>query len=153
MTNFEYYKDEIQKCISNKIDFAVRNGKIENCIDIRCDDCIFDNILYRPCEIGRLKWLYEEHKETPKLTAREYSYLNFLKDGYMVYYRDKFGEDIRVYYDRPIERRGLADKFGKWHGKELKAIIDINMGLFSFVKADDKPYRIEEMLTWEHEEE
>lgn len=153
MTNFEYYKDEIKNYIADMAIFAISKGKLVDCDDIECGHCGINTLTYSPCEIGRIKWLYEEHKETPKLTAKEYAYLSFLEEGYIVRSKDTFGEDIRVYCNKPKLSRDFADGSAKWYGSELKALINANVGLFDFVKAGDEPYSIEEMLTWEHEEE
>lgn len=66
MTNFEYYKDEIKKYIDNMANFTVSKGKIIDCDDDRCGHCEINDSTYSPCEIGRIKWLYEEHKETQR---------------------------------------------------------------------------------------
>ena len=71
----------------------------------------------------------------------------------MVRWSDAFGEDIRVYCNKPELSRGFIDGSTKWYGSELKALINANAGLFDFIKIDDEPYSIEEMLTWEHEVE
>lgn len=153
MTNFEYYKDEIKNYIDDMANFTVIKGEIMDCGDVRCDHCEINDSTYSPCEIGRIKWLYEEHKETPRLTAKEYAYLSFLEEGYMVRSKGIFGEDIRVYFDKPNAGITFADRSISWYGNVLKALINANVGLFDFVKVDDEPYSIEEMLTWEHEEE
>lgn len=155
MTNFEYYKDEIKRIAEAGNTIAVRDGKILACPAVRCNDCKFKNTndSFIPCGSRMLLWLYEEHKETLKLTAKEYSYLSFLEEGYMVRWSDAFGEDIRVYCNKPELSRGFIDGSTKWYGSEVKALINANVGLFDFVKAGDEPYSIEEMLTWEHEEE
>ena len=155
MTNFEYYKDEIKRIAEVGNTIAVRDGKILACPAVRCNDCKFKNTndSFIPCGSRILLWLYEEHKETLKLTAKEYSYLSFLEKGYMVRSKGVFGEDIRVYCDKPNADITFADRSISWYGNELKALINANVGLFDFIKIDDEPYSIEEMLTWEHEEE
>ena len=155
MTNFEYYKDEIKRIAEAGNKIAVRDGKILACPAVRCNDCKFKNTndSFIPCGSRMLLWLYEEHKETLKLTAKEYSYLSFLEKGYMVRSKGVFGEDIRVYCDKPNADITFADRSISWYGNELKALINANVGLFDFIKIDDEPYSIEEMLTWEHEEE
>lgn len=153
MTNFEYYKDEIKKYIDDMANFTVSKGEIMDCDDVRCDHCEINDSTYSPCEIGRIKWLYEEHKETPRLTAKEYDYLSFLEEGYMVRSKGIFGEDIRVYFDKPNTGITFAEGSISWYGSKLKALINANVGLFDFIKIDDEPYSIEEMLTWEHEVE
>lgn len=152
MTNFECYKDEIKKIVDSDVSIAIRNGKIEKCTDGECDNCGFYNHP-KDCEATKIRWLYEEHKETRKLTAKEYAYLSFLKEGYMVRSKGMFGEDIRVYCNKPNPGLTFADGSISWYGSELKALINANIGLFDFIKLNDEPYSIEEMLTWEHEEE
>ncbi len=155
MTNFEYYKDEIKKIADAGNTIAFRDGKIVVCTAVRCSDCEFKytDKSYSSCENRMLLWLCREYKETPRLTAKEYGYLSFLEEGYMVRQRDAFGEDIRVYHNKPKSIRDFCDCLTKWYGSELKALINANVGLFDFVKVDDEPYDIEEMLTWEHEVE
>lgn len=155
MTNFEYYKDEIKKIAEAGNTIAVRDGKIVACFFVCCNDCKFKstNDSFSPCRSRMLLWLCEEHKETPRLTAKEYSYLSFLKKGYMVRSKGVFGEDIRVYCDKPNAGITFADRSISWYGNKLKALINADMRLFDFVKLDNEPYSIEEMLTWEHEEE
>lgn len=157
MTNFEYYKDEIQKIADTGRFVALHDGMIVACGSIHCDDCEFKDPLASmfssDCNKYMLQWFCKEHKETPKLTAKEYDYLSFLEEGYMVRWSDAFGEDIRVYCNKPKLGRDFVDGSTKWYGSELKALINANVGLFNFVKVDDEPYSIEEMLTWEHEEE
>lgn len=155
MTNFEYYKDEIKKIAEVGNTIAVRDGEMVACFFVRCSDCKFKstNDSFGPCRSRMLLWLCEEHKETPKLTAKEYAYLSFLEKGYMVRSKGVFGEDIRVYCDKPNADITFADRSISWYGNELKALINANVGLFDFIKIDDESYSIEEMLTWEHEVE
>ena len=155
MTNFEYYKDEIKKIADDSNTIVVRDGKILACPAVRCNDCKFKNTndSFILCRSRMLQWLCEEYKETPKLTAKEYAYISFLEKGYMVRSKGVFGEDIRVYCDKPNADITFADRSISWYGNELKALINANVRLFDFIKIDDEAYSIEEMLTWEHEEE
>lgn len=150
MTNFEYYKDEIKKYIDDMANFTVSKGEIIDCDDVRCGHCEINDSTYSPCEIGRIKWLYEEHKESQKLTVWEYNYLLLFKKGYMLRNIDEFRDDILIYRDKPVLSRGLTSE---WHASELKATIMNAYRVFNFIEAGDEPYSIEEMLTWEHEEE
>lgn len=152
MTNFEYYKDQLKCMADNNEMFAMRAGKITGCVNTRCKECDF-HVKGTFCRAASLQWLCKEHKVTPKLTAKEYDYLSFLEEGYMVRSKGIFGEDIRVYFDKPNAGMTFADRSISWYGNVLKALINANVGLFDFVKVDDEPYSIEEMLTWEHEEE
>lgn len=146
MTNFEYYKDEIKKYIDNMANFTVSKGEIIDCDDDRCGHCEINDSTYSPCEIGRIKWLYEEHKETPKLTAREYNILKVIGEGYLT--KDQDGKIfVNVSKPKKYSAAWISSK------KRMTAMF-WPKELFNFIKwEDDEPYSVEEMLTWEHEEE
>ena len=148
MTNFEYYKDEIKKIAEAGNTIAVRDGKILACPAVRCNDCKFKNTndSFIPCGSRVLLWLHEEHKETPKLTAREYNILKVIGEGYLT--KDQDGK-IFVNVSKP-EKYSAA-----WiSSKKRMTAMFWPKELFNFIKwEDDEPYSIEEMLTWEHEEE
>ena len=76
MTNFEKYKDEIQK--RGAFLFGVKDEKIYNCEDIPCGDCLFSND--SPCVNPKLVWLFKEYQEKPKLSAKAYHLLKSFPD-------------------------------------------------------------------------
>lgn len=61
MTNYEKYKDEIDKIWESEDDFGVtKDNKVKSCMEISpCRECIFDS----DCSIGSQKWLVSEYKD------------------------------------------------------------------------------------------
>lgn len=152
MTNFEYYKDEIKKIADDSNTIAVRDGEIVACATVRCNDCKFkstNDSFTGTCGSRMLLWLYEEHKEhkeTPKLTAREYNILKAIGRGYLT--KDQDGK-ICANVSKP-KKYGVV-----WiNSKNRVTTMFWPKELFNFIKwEDNEQYSIEEMLTWEHEEE
>lgn len=64
MTNYEYYKDEIDKIarMGRTVAFDKTNKKISSCNGIACLDCLFrdDNL---KCRINAIKWAAAEYVE------------------------------------------------------------------------------------------
>lgn len=62
MTNYEKYKDDIERLGDNSIAFDKSNNKIVKCVDIACNDCAFyEN--FDACRLNAMKWAAEEYKE------------------------------------------------------------------------------------------
>lgn len=141
MTNFEYYKDEIKKIADTGRFIAFHNGMIVACRSIRCEDCEFEDRLASmfssDCHKYMLQWLCKEHKETPILTAREWHLLKVLQHGEI--HRDENNYIFWCPAPEIILSYCLTPKLCK--------------GLFDFCKPDSTKFSVEEMLTWEHEEE
>ena len=71
MLNAEKYQERI---IELGYKFALCDGELKRCKDIKCDRCKFKvNEIYR-CADNKTKWLLEEYKE-PILTEKEKAYL------------------------------------------------------------------------------
>lgn len=142
MTNFEYYKDQLKCMADNKEVLAMRAGKITACEDTSCEECDFNVKGF--CRATILQWLCEEHNVT--LTAREYNILKAIGEGYLT--KDQDGK-ICVNVSKP-EKYSAA-----WiSSKKRMTAMFWSEELFNFIKwEDEEPYSIEEMLTWEHEEE
>ena len=129
MTNFEYYKEQIQEIGLN---FGIaRSGKLLKCFSFHCVDCAFND---EGCGKHKLKWLYSEHKEQPKLTKNERRLCEILRDGYVK--RDK---------KTPL---WSANK-NMWWVLPVEALIDCN---FPFIKEDEEMWRVEDLLKLEVEE-
>lgn len=62
MTNYEKYKDIIEKFADNDVAFDKSKNKIVNCVQIDCEDCAFYGN-YDDCKLGAMKWAAEEYKE------------------------------------------------------------------------------------------
>lgn len=62
MTNYEKYKDIIEKFTDNDVAFDKSKNKIVKCVQIDCDDCAF-YVDYDDCKLGAMKWAAEEYEE------------------------------------------------------------------------------------------
>ena len=63
MTNYEKYKDDIEKLGNKRVAFDKFKNKIVKCAGFACDDCAFYRY-YDDCKLGAMKWAAEEYKET-----------------------------------------------------------------------------------------
>lgn len=140
MTNFEYYKDEIEAL---GYDFSFTDNEIMECDADFCLGCKFAET--SPCAPDKIKWLYEEHIEKPKLTKNERTFLEMANFKYVAREEDGY---IYAFYSKP--KKDL--EFGLWESKEELWSID---GLFkdckfSFIKwEDEEPWSVEDLLKLE----
>lgn len=142
MTNFEKYHKEMIKHGYT----AVRNGRPTTC-QILCSKCD----LYRDdmgCLFPLLLWLADEYKEPkpkPTLTEKEMHLCKAFNSGYIV--RDANGS-LFFHTSKPEKSVNI------WcDGEDVATYLPPN-SWFSFIKWEDKePHSIEEMLTWEVENE
>lgn len=146
MTNFEFYAEDI-KAVGYDFGIDKRSGEFVSCKNTPvCGNCKFDN--NGNCIIEIIKWLYEEHKEQPKLTKNTRKYLELLPFKYIA--RDR-NESVYGYYEKPIKNKYV----GAWtYTKDKVKILAINKHLidcnFSFIKWEDKePWRVEDLLKLE----
>lgn len=64
MTNYEHCKEQIEKYVRLGIEFAVdKNGEIQHCRGLSCNDCIFGNEDIDECDMKKMKWADEEYQE------------------------------------------------------------------------------------------
>lgn len=151
MTNFEFYKDDI-KAVGYDFAIVARSGKFAYCLDEDelengCADCAFTK-MYGPCDKLKIKWLYEEHEEQPKLTKNERKLCEILNECYIA--RNVSG-DLIAYEKRPIRVDNCWWKAvsGIWWR------LDITFGRFkdcnfSFIKwEDEEPWSVEDLLKLE----
>lgn len=86
MTNFEYYKEQILETVNkHSTNFAVVDGKPISCAVTPCPDCQIKGGI---CAVERIKWLYEEHIEQPKLTKKERQFCELIETGWIA--RDNY---------------------------------------------------------------
>ena len=72
MLNAEKYQERIKELDYR---FALCDGELKHCRDIRCDRCMFDEPnTATHCLVNKTKWLLEEYKE-PVLSSKEKAYL------------------------------------------------------------------------------
>lgn len=144
MTNFEKYKDEITQLTNEHKRIAFVNGKIVSCSDIDdCTICKFGNPK-DSCHFLIVKWLCEECTEPIKLTHKQLAILEILETGWLA--RDDSSNRLYWYSEKP--------KRVNWHFETVSASgksmsVRGMFDAFDFIKYEDEPYSVEEMLTWE----
>lgn len=62
MTNYEKYKDDIEKLGDKRVAFDKFKNKIVKCVGLACDDCAFYKN-YDDCRLNAMRWAAEEYKE------------------------------------------------------------------------------------------
>ena len=130
MTNGEKYRDEILKIVKTKEDFAVKDGKIEFCCNVRCNYCeFFDG----DCTPGKIRWMYAE--ALPTLTRRERAFCEYVCSGYIardmsgdLYWHSYKPEKFENFWSTPedFDRVEYADfEFIKWEDEEPWSVKDL----------------------------
>lgn len=141
-TNFEVYKDEIQKCLSEN-NIAIKNNKPVKCVG-DCNSCIRDSEIGICMDKPLFEWLYAEHIEQPKLTKRERAFCEAVQTGWIA--RDC---DVMLCYftDKPNLQTGV------WSGEDGCYVNLEVFGLqhsFMFIsELDEKPWAVEDLLKLE----
>ena len=144
MTNFEKYYPIIKNIAANDR-VAKQDKKLASCKEVSCFSCDF-YIVGKSCEKEFIQWLCEEYKEPIKLTRKQRSFLEFIETGWIVRYESG---KLAWYAEKPMWNE-IA-----WVNKPSvpKLIIDTKIVDFPFIRyKDERPYSVEEMLTWEVEE-
>lgn len=143
-TNFEVYKDEIQKCLSEN-NIAIKNNKPVKCVG-DCNSCIRDSGIGICMDKPLFEWLYAEHIEQPKLTKRERAFCEIV--GNKVIARDEDGELNLFWNTVDIYKYKPYGGNGRWLKKTPHSNhITIDNKAFSFIKwSDEKPWAIEDLL-------
>lgn len=148
MTNFEFYKDEIFRCLGEEnYGVAIINNKPERC-EARCRSCIRQNIVGECVDKLLFEWLYAEHIEKPKLTKRERAFCEAVQTGWIA---RNSSEKLFWYKGEPYK-----------HQYKYWTCVDVGfrMGMdmfdlpFDFIKwEDEKPWAVEDLLKLEVQEE
>ena len=142
MTNFEYWKDRILEITNGNDPIALENGEPIVCGTTVCERCSFYSGLR--CSTERIKWLYSEHEEKPKLTKRERKLCEALETGWIA--ADKSG---RVYWYSYVPMKG---KRGYEKSDRFMCISSAGF-YFAFMDFEDKePWMVENLLQLEVEE-
>lgn len=145
MTNFEKYKDEITQLTNEHKRIAFVNGKVVSCSEI--DDCTICKFGSHKdsCHFLIVKWLCEEYTEPIKLTHKQLAILKILETGWLAR-DDIFSKNLYWYSEKPTRSNHHFDNVN-CEFMSLRGIFDA----FDFITFKDGPYSVEEMLTWEVE--
>lgn len=95
MKNWEFYEEEIKK---HKLAFAMKDNQVYSCASTPCEKCIFDMGESCTCDVAKVRWLYQEHKELVLLTDDEKVLCKLLGRGWIA--RDKNG-NLYWYLNKP----------------------------------------------------
>lgn len=147
MTNFEKYKDEITQLTNEHKRIAFMNGKIVSCSDIDdCTICKFGNPR-DSCHFLIVKWLCEEYTEPIKLTHKQLAILKILETGWLA--RDDVVSKTLYWYSKKPKRGSCTFEIESNIGvmERIQGFFDV----FDFIKWEDEPYSVEEMLRWDEE--
>ena len=157
MTNLEKWKEELLKIKYDRINYlhpAVVNGKPVQCAGMDCSDCDLNN----PCSDSFIKWLFNEYTEPkPKLTKRQRAFCEAVQTGWLA--RWKYNTSIVfsgmcVLFENKPRRSEVFN--GAWVSPPQEKYTELDATFFPdfpFIQWEDEPYSIEEMLTWEIEDE
>lgn len=148
MLNAERFKEEILDIINDDFALAVNKNhpnEVSKCGSVRCTDCMFSKKENgkAKCTKNKFNWLLSEYKEPIKVSKLEYELLKFFKnEGYKYIARDKVGETLYRYPEKPT--KNIYDEWGKGGiCTDLRMFND----LFQSVKwEDEEPTLIKDVL-------
>lgn len=161
MTNYEFYKEEIEMRYRNVEAFALtKQGCIVNCGSINCQACMFScytNPATRGLSCGdrKMMWAVHEHVEKPKLTKQERKFCELFESKDVWIAKDKSGA-LYLYDKKPHKGKELYDEIweANYYGNTMDGIVfKLAEMKFEFIKwEDEEPWSIEELLKLEVEE-
>lgn len=145
MTNFEHYREDIEKlsCLGN---LAFDGKSIKECSSITCNFCKFNG---KDCSQKAIKWLYSEYNEPPTLNEAEHYLCKALGTGWIAC--EKTG-DVFVHTCKPRKVFCNDKSTGEWLSSSVMRNIStfklINPSIkFNFITWNDKhPWSIEDLL-------
>ena len=147
MKNFEKFEKEILEIVRDRSTIAVVNNKPARCSTLTCDECAFSRGC---CTRERYEWLYREYVEAPKLTKQERRFCELFEGKEVWLAKDNFSPNSTpiVYKNKPTRVTF------SWQGNtvsttDLRRFLDAP---FSFIKWEDEPWHISDLLKLEVEE-
>lgn len=136
-TNFEFYKDEILKCLSEN-NIAIKNNKPVKCVG-DCNSCIRDSGIGICTDKPLLEWLYAEHIEQPKLTKRERAFCEAAQTGWIA--RDRDGSMCWFPDDAVVQKGRIM-----WNAEKYVCISHFKFQFLCIKWEDEKPWSVEDLL-------
>lgn len=129
MKNWEFYEEELKKY---NLAFAMKDNQICSCAAVPCGRCAFNMDESRTCNVAKVKWLYQEHKETVILTDDEKALCKLLGRGWIARNKD----NKLLWFDANITIPNTVSN-----------AIDLTMGFpqckFDFIKwEDEEPWEV-----------
>lgn len=159
MKNFEYFEKEIKELAAKGCEIAVSKGKPCDCGKCACHDCDFyiGGDEYGCYDGNFINWLYEEHIEPPKISARTKKFFETIETGWVT--RD-YGGSLFMFNVKP---RKNCMCVGEWAvggnipigGYGARKLYDypFNFLTLDFIKwEDEEPWSVEDILKLEVED-
>ncbi len=145
MTNFEKHKDFILEHVNKGEAFALHKGKLKECNDVSCLECEFGvDQFCADSWVKVLQWMFSEYEEPKTLTRRQRAFCEAVETGWLA--RNANGS-LEIHLKKP--KKGSQ----YWSSGCSPTYVNKHFPDFPFIKWEDEPYSIEEMLTWEVEGE
>lgn len=158
MTNYEFYKEEIEMRYRECTPFALtKQNCIASCKIIDCEECVFscyNNPETRGLRCGDRKmiWAMQEHVEMQKLTKKERKFCELFEGKDVWIAKDKSGVPY-LYNKKPHKGKGLYDEIweANYHGNTMDGIVfQLAEMKFEFIKwEDEEPWSIDDLLKLE----
>lgn len=145
MKNWEFCEEQLRKY---NLAFAMNNdnhNQISSCESIRCDRCAFSaSNQSEPviCDVTKIKWLYQEHKEPAVLTNDEKALCKLFSRGWIA--RDK-DDSLYWYENKPGGKSDLRWTFcnGSYGDLSLRLNKFFPQCKFEFIKwEDEEPWEV-----------
>ena len=156
MTNYEFYKEEIEMRYRNEQSFALtKQGCIVTCSFIDCKGCMFscDNNNHETrglhCGDRKMIWAVQEHVEKPKLTKQERKFCELLEGEDIWFARQRNMTMPTIFIHKPYKTVTC------WHGDTIQSceLRKYCNARFEFIKwEDEEPWSVTELLKLEVEE-
>ena len=142
MKNWEKYEErlkEIGTCFA-----ATKDGTVDECARTNCSVCTFYN-LDISCELSRIKWLYQDYIEEPKLTKRERMFCELMQTGWIAKNQNGI---VWIFSNKPHKVRD------DWFGHSITRATEWFKLNFDSIKwEDEEPWTVEDLLKLEVEDE
>lgn len=139
MKNFEFWEKEIKKIASYRDSrIALANGKVVPCNGLLCSECDW---MRKPCNGERVKWLYEEHVDAPKINIRTKMFFEAIQTGWVARDKDK---SIFYYKDKPKKTTS------GWMQVEWTNLSRLEFLSLDFIRwEDEEPWKVEDIVKLE----
>ena len=162
MTNYEFYKEEIEMRYRNGESFALtKQGCVVNCSSIDCSACMFSTSCNPDtytllCGDRKMMWAVQEHVEKPKLTKQERKFCELLEGKNCWFARDLDGS-LTLFVFKPekdvMDGAWWVDDFGAGAAIMTEDELPVFEIVMPFIKwKDEEPWSVEELLKLEVEE-
>lgn len=115
----------------------MKDNQICSCASVPCNRCAFNMDESRTCNVAKVKWLYQEHKEPIVLTDDEKALCKLLGRGWIA--RDEDGI-LYWYKNKPKEKGAQIWIFSGLSFRITKIFLQCK---FDFIKwEDEEPWEV-----------